>query len=225
MNKKLSIFSASIFLALALVSYIHASTEITGKVIGISDGDTITVLQDRTQYKIRLYGIDCPESHQDFGTKAKQFTSDLVFGKQVKVVKQDMDRYGRTVGMVYVGDVCVNQEIIKNGFAWLYQRYCTSTICKEWSKLEQQARSSKIGLWSQPNPIPPWDFRRGGKASSQPTSTHDQSDVIGYHGNVSSKVFHQSSCKNYDCKHCTVIFKSREEAIRQGYKPCGMCNP
>jgi micrococcal nuclease len=66
MNKKISIFVASIFLALALVSYIHASTEITGKVIGISDDDTITVLQDKTPYKIRLYGIDCPESHQDF---------------------------------------------------------------------------------------------------------------------------------------------------------------
>jgi micrococcal nuclease len=225
MNKKLSIFVASIFLALALVSIAHAANEITGKVVGISDGDTITVLQDLTQYKIRLYGIDCPESYQDFGSKAKQFTSDLVFGKMVKMVQQDMDRYGRTVGIVYVGDVCVNQEIIKNGFAWLYQRYCTSPICKEWSKLEQQARSCKIGLWSQPNPIPPWDFRRGGKASSQPSTTHDQSDVAGYHGNVNSKVFHQPSCKYYNCQNCTAIFKSREEAVSQGYKPCGMCRP
>jgi micrococcal nuclease len=130
MNKKLSIFVASIFLALALISYSHAATEITGKVIGISDGDTITVLQNKTQYKIRLYGIDCPESHQDFGTKAKQFTSDLVYWKQVKVVQQDMDRYGRTVG----GDLCLNQEIIKNGFAWVYQRYCDTPICKDWFK-------------------------------------------------------------------------------------------
>jgi micrococcal nuclease len=204
---------------------ITTATELTGKVIGISDGDTITVLQDKTQYKIRLYGIDCPESHQDFGTKAKQFTSDLVFGKQVKVVQQDMDRYGRTVGIVYTGDVCVNQEIIKNGFAWLYQRYCDTPICQEWSKLEQQARIGKIGLWSQPNPIPPWEFRRGNKSSSQPASTHDQSDIVGYHGNVNSMVFHQPSCKYYNCPNCTVIFKSREEAVSQGYKPCGICRP
>jgi len=66
---------------------------ITGKVVGVSDGDTITVLENRTQHKIRLYGIDCPERRQDFGTRARQFVSDMVFGKQVRVVKHDVDRY------------------------------------------------------------------------------------------------------------------------------------
>jgi micrococcal nuclease len=212
-----------IFLIYTAVAF--AEDIITGKVIGISDGDTITVLQDKTQYKIRLYGIDCPESHQDFGTKAKQFTSDLVFGKQVRAVQQDVDRYGRIVGIVYINDLCANDQIIKNGFAWVYQKYCHAPICKEWNHLEQQARNRKIGLWSHPNPIPPWDFRKGNKASSQPASTYDQSDVAGYHGNVSSKVFHQPSCKDYNCKNCTVIFRSREEAINQGYRPCGGCNP
>jgi endonuclease YncB( thermonuclease family) len=210
---------------LILISLAHAVTEITGKVIGISDGDTITVLQDKTQYKIRLYGIDCPESHQDFGSKAKQFTSDLVYGKQVKVVQQDIDRYGRRVGIVYVGDLCVNQEIIKDGFAWVYQRYCDTPICQDWMKLEEQARNSKIGLWSHPNPIPPWDFRRGGKTSSQPASNKDRPGVMVYHGNINSMVFHQPICKDYNCKNCTAVFNSREEAIRQGYRPCGSCKP
>jgi len=82
------------------------ATEITGKVVAIADGDTITVLQNKTQYKIRLYGIDTPEKAQDFGRRAKQFTSDLVYGKHVKVVQEDIDRYGRIVGMVYVNDIC-----------------------------------------------------------------------------------------------------------------------
>ena len=80
-----------------LVCSVHAQT-ITGKVVGVADGDTITVLQDRTQYKIRLYGIDCPESGQDFGNRAKQFVSEMVFGQQVQVVQKDMDRYGWLVG-------------------------------------------------------------------------------------------------------------------------------
>jgi micrococcal nuclease len=228
MNIVIKRFSIFILAALFLVviSLAHATNEITGKVVGITDGDTITVLQDKTSYKIRLYGIDCPESHQDFGIKAKQFTSDLVYGKQVKAVQMDIDRkFGRTVGIVYIGDLCVNDQIIKNGLAWVYQRYCDTPICKDWLKLEQQARSSKIGLWSHPNPIPPWDFRKGHKASSQPASTHDQSDVAGYHGNVNSKVFHQPTCKDYNCKNCTVVFNSREEVVSQGYRPCGMCNP
>lgn len=91
----------SILLAITTATLAHANPTITGKVISITDGDTITVLQDRTQYKIRLYGIDCPESHQDFGTRAKQFVSDLIFKKDVRVVQKDIDRYGRVVGIVY----------------------------------------------------------------------------------------------------------------------------
>ena len=88
---------------------------INGKVVGVSDGDTITVLQEHIQYKTRLYGIDCPETYQDFGTRAKQFTSKLVFKKQVRVVQKDMDRYGRVVGLVFVDGICINQEIIRAG--------------------------------------------------------------------------------------------------------------
>ena len=81
----------------------YAQAPIQGKVVGIADGDTITVLQDNQQFKIRLYGIDTPEKSQDFGQKAKQFTSDMVFKQHVKVIAYDSDRYGRTVGMVYIG--------------------------------------------------------------------------------------------------------------------------
>jgi micrococcal nuclease len=101
------IISIAIFLAAATLA--HAQP-ITGKVIGIADGDTITVLQnDRTQYKIRLYGIDCPESHQDFGSRAKQFVSDLISKKDVTVIQKGMDRK-RVVGIIYLGAICVNEE-------------------------------------------------------------------------------------------------------------------
>ncbi len=89
----------------------------------MADGDTITVLENRVQHRIRLFGIDAPERYQDFGNRAKQFVSDLVFGKQVRIVKQDIDRYGRIVGTVYVGAVCVNEELIRSGLAWVYRYY------------------------------------------------------------------------------------------------------
>jgi micrococcal nuclease len=205
---------------LGLIYQVGAQT-ITGKVVGVADGDTITVLQDHTQYKIRLYGIDTPEKGQDFGNRAKQFVSEMVFGKQARVVQMDMDRYGRVVGMVYVGNTRVNEEIVKAGFAWVYNRYCKDSVCSQWKGLEQQARQSKIGLWSHQNPIPPWDYRRGARDTSK-----SKAIVPGaYHGNTRSMVFHQSSCKHFNCKNCTEVFDSREAAIKAGYRPCGNCKP
>ncbi|MCB2141137.1 thermonuclease family protein [bacterium] len=145
---------------LAITIKVHADDVIVGKVVGVADGDTITVLENRTQYKIRLYGIDTPESHQDFGNRAKQFTSDLVYGKQVRVVTKDIDRYGRIVGMVYVGDVCVNESLVESGMAWVYRKYCRMETCGSWLDLESQAMDGDIGLWSHPNPVAPWEYRK-----------------------------------------------------------------
>jgi len=144
---------------LAIAPYSHADDVIIGKVVGVADGDTITVLENLTQYKIRLFGIDTPEARQDFGNKAKQMTSDLVFGKEVRVVEMDIDQYGRIVGMVYVGNLCVNETLVEEGLAWVYRKYCIISVCDTWLELESQAREGKIGLWSHPNPVPPWEFR------------------------------------------------------------------
>ena len=121
---------ALLVLVLALVVHAHADDVIIGKVVRVADGDTITVVENRTQHRIRLFGIDAPERHQDCANRAKQLASDLVFGKQVRVAKKDIDRYGRIVGMVYVGDVCVNEEIVRNGLTWVYRYYCKIPICK-----------------------------------------------------------------------------------------------
>ncbi|WP_300461244.1 thermonuclease family protein [Desulfobacula sp.] len=223
------IFRQTVFLfliAIFLVTGISfAQAPIKGKVVGIADGDTITVLQNNKQYIIRLYGIDTPEKGQDFGTKAKNFTSNLVFKREVKVIQKDVDRYGRIVGIVYVGEICINQEIIKAGLAWVYRQYCKDGFCRDWINLETHARKNQIGLWSHPDPVPPWEYRRGGKASFKTDNKTLKIVANVYHGNRRSNVFHQASCKDFNCKNCTVIFHSREEAIKAGYRPCGRCKP
>ena len=132
----------------------------SGKVIGIADGDTITVLRDKEQVKIRLYGIDTRELDQAFGTKAKQLTSGMVFGEVVEVEPVDTDRYGRTVALVTIFKRLVNEELVNAGYAWVYTRYCTQPLCERWKVLESEAREAKRGLWSSPHAIPPWEFRR-----------------------------------------------------------------
>jgi endonuclease YncB( thermonuclease family) len=123
-------------------------------------GDSITVLHDKHPEKIRLWGIDCPEKGQDFGNRAKQLTSTLVFSKVVEIEPVTKDRYGRTVVFVKVGDTLVNEELIRQGLAWVFTRYCDRPICQSWKVLEEEARKARRGLWSMPNAVPPWEWRR-----------------------------------------------------------------
>jgi micrococcal nuclease len=107
----------------------------------------------------RLWGIDCPESKQAFGTRAKQFTGDLAFGQTVMVRVKDIDRYKRTVAEIILPDGRnVNREIARAGFAWWYQQYARrETVLRD---LENEARAAKRGLWADPKPVPPWEWRR-----------------------------------------------------------------
>jgi micrococcal nuclease len=132
---------------------------ITGKVISIADGDTFTLLINGSrQQKIRLHGIDCPEKKQDFGQVAKEFTSKQVFGKTITVKPTDIDRYGRTIAIVLLPDqISLNELLLKNGLAWHYLQYDQNP---SWNILERSARQKKIGLWQQPEPVAPWNFRR-----------------------------------------------------------------
>ena len=156
-----------------------------GKVVGISDGDTITVLHNNTGEKVRLYGIDTPEKRQDFGNKAKQFTSNMVFGKTVEVESVTKDRYGRTVGLVYINGQCLNEELVRAGFAWVYIQYCKKNICADWRHLEAAAKANKAGLWSRSNPIPPWEFRHSKSRVSRTDYTKQAANQsVVYHRNV-----------------------------------------
>jgi endonuclease YncB( thermonuclease family) len=132
----------------------------SGKVVGVSDGDTIWVMHRGHETKIRLFGIDCPERYQPFGNRARRFTARMVFRKIVEVQKVDTDSYGRTVAWVSVDGRSLNEELLRAGLAWWYRYYAEDE--QELERLESEARENKIGLWSRPNPVPPWKFRRSG---------------------------------------------------------------
>ena len=133
------------------------AAEYPARVVGISDGDTITVLTaEKKQVRIRLHGIDAPETGQDYGSRAKQAASELAFGKDVTIQVKDTDRYGRTVAVVVLPDGrSLNREMVEQGYAWWYSKYAPGD--RELGRLENDARAAKRGLWSQLNPTPPWE--------------------------------------------------------------------
>jgi len=130
-----------------------------GKVVGITDGDTLTLLVNNTHYKIRLAEIDTPEKGQPYGTQSKKLLSELAFGKEATANVQTIDHYGRSVARIYVDDVDVNAELVKQGAAWVYRKYAKDERLYE---LENQAKEDKLGLWGLPETerIPPWEHRR-----------------------------------------------------------------
>jgi endonuclease YncB( thermonuclease family) len=165
------------FLASCLILFaglVHGAT-ITGKVVGVSDGDTITVLDSsKTQHKIRLEGIDAPEKAQPFGNRSKQHLSDQVFGKQVEVQSNKTDKYGRTVGKVLINGKDAKLEQVRAGFAWHYKEYAKEQSASDrvaYANAETSARAVKSGLWNDPKPMPPWEWRHGGKDEPTALST------------------------------------------------------
>ncbi len=150
----------NVFLAAACVMLAAnlIAAQLNGRVVGVADGDTITVLDaTKTQHKIRLNTIDAPEKAQAFGQKGKQRLSDYVFGKDVNVEWRKKDRYGRILGTVWHGSMNVNLQMIKDGFAWHYKQYDQSKV---YADAEDEARAAKRGLWVDKSPTPPWEFRK-----------------------------------------------------------------
>ena len=137
---------------------------VEGRVVGVSDGDTVTIL-DRTkaQHKIRLSGIDAPEKRQAFGNASKESLSRLVFDHQVTAECHKRDRYGREVCKVMRGSIDVNLEQIRAGMAWWYREYAkeqTPQEREEYARVEEAAKASRAGLWRDAKPVPPWEWRR-----------------------------------------------------------------
>ncbi len=147
-------------LALLLsLSHTAVARELHGRVVGIGDGDTLTLLTGtREEVRVRLAGIDTPERGQPFGDRARRALSDLAFGRQVRVVVADTDRYGRTVGRVFAGGLDVNADLVRSGAAWVFRRYSDDP---ELLRLEAEARAARRGLWGLPEAqrIPPWEWR------------------------------------------------------------------
>lgn len=138
------------------------AAELNGRVVAISDGDTVTLLTPAKEtFKIRLAGIDAPEKGQPFGKKSRQLLADLIFDKDVRVVQKDIDKYGRIVGAIYLGDEDINLLMVSRGGAWAYRRYLgpgdTVLIAAE-----DAARQNRLGLWALQDDqiMPPWEWRR-----------------------------------------------------------------
>jgi endonuclease YncB( thermonuclease family) len=133
--------------------------DLTGRVVRVADGDTISVLdRNNTQYKIRLHGIDTPEREQAHGRAAWDALSDLVAGRNVGVVVLGRDSYGRLDGIVFLDQTNINLAMVAAGHAWWYRHYAPDDRLLE--ATEREAREARRGLWARPDPIPPWDWRR-----------------------------------------------------------------
>jgi len=146
---------------------------ISAKVIRVSDGDTITLLKNEKQIKVRLLGIDAPEKNQPFGKACRESLAKMVAGREVQVLVHDTDRYGRSLGKVISGGKDVNLAQIESGCAWHYKQYQknqTPTDRKLYSDAEQSAKLEKRGLWKQPEPDAPWAFRQAVKKDRRPSS-------------------------------------------------------
>ncbi len=198
--------------------------DFVGKCVGVSDGDTISVMKGDKAIKIRIDGVDCPETSQDFGAKAKTFTSEMVFGKDVEVKEKGLDKYGRTVGSVFVEGKNLNLELLKAGLAWHYKQYSKD---EAYSEAEKKARENMLGLWGGNNPVPPWDFRNG--KTEQPTSeitisqTETKKDVaeeIVYITKTGAK-YHRAGCKYL--RKSSIPIKLRDAVLK--YSPCSVCKP
>jgi endonuclease YncB( thermonuclease family) len=198
---------------------------IDGKVINVHDGDTVTVLdQKNKKTHIRLQGIDAPELKQAFGSVSQQNLSRMVLGKQVTIVWTKLDKYRRTVGTIMLDGHDVNIEQVKAGLAWHFKKYEDEQSAEDrrtYAAAEQQARAAKLGLWQDPNPTPPGDWRADVKTQRWGPPPPEGTII----GNRNSKKYHRPDCPGYRdmAERNRVFFKSVDEAEAAGYKRAGNC--
>jgi len=162
-SKNLVVKCLTVLLVLCVSVFAQAQQPV--KVVGVSDGDTVKVLtSEKKELRIRLDGIDAPESAQPFGSASKKWLSDQVFGKTVQLYPKELDRYGRTVGRIELDGKNVNLASVRAGMAWWYRQYAPTS--KELKAAEAEARAAKRGIWSEPRAVAPWEWRRGSRSPS-----------------------------------------------------------
>lgn len=159
------------------------------QVIGIQDGDTLTVLQEGKPLKIRLADIDAPEKSQAYGQKSKKSLSDLCYRKDALLDKRAIDKYGRTVARVYCAGIDANRAQVEHGMAWVYDKYNQDASLPP---LQEKAKASHVGLWADKNPIPPWVFRH-------PTKPTESSESICHVGPNGGRYILINGHKRYGC--------------------------
>lgn len=168
--------AALFFILLSCVSAVNAETEyLNGDVTSVSDGDTLKILVDGEEFKVRFYGVDAPETAQRFGDKAAAFTRKRIQGQTVTIIVHDRDQYGRVVGEVYHKGESINRLLAREGLAWWYRNYAQDD--GDLSRLSAAAKKAKKGLWADESPVPPWDFRRQ-KLSATASAAPDEFEVL-----------------------------------------------
>ena len=159
------------FALFALVDLAAAQATLTGRIVGVADGDTLTLLDaGKTTHRIRIDGIDAPERTQPYGQRARQSLADLAHGRTARAECLKSDRYGRAVCRVLVNGVDVGLEQVRRGLAWHYTKYAHEQSPQarvDYAQAEQQARAARSGLWAFTEPTPPWDYRRGPAARAE----------------------------------------------------------
>jgi endonuclease YncB( thermonuclease family) len=204
---------------------VPAAKIISGKVVGITDGDTFTVLDSANQqYKIRLEGIDAPESHQAYGTQSRKALSEKVFEKHVTVEWREKDKYGRTLGNIFLDDRWINKDMVQEGWAWHYREYSKSEVLAD---AESEARTSHSGLWQDDKPIAPWDFRHPPVAA--PTTPPSSDAGAPDQPTKQQTVYITKTGTKYHNDGCRHLSKSRipislNDAAGR-YSPCSVCHP
>ncbi|PLK49970.1 thermonuclease family protein [Uliginosibacterium sp. TH139] len=146
-----------------LIILLHSTSAYAsnGLVIGVTDGDTLLISQERQQGKIRLAEIDAPEKAQPFGQRSKESLSRLCYGKQAEIIPQTKDRYGRTVARVLCDGIDANAEQVRQGMAWVYDQYATDRTLYA---VQGEAKAARRGLWIDADPVPPWQWRKDRKS-------------------------------------------------------------
>jgi endonuclease YncB( thermonuclease family) len=140
--------------------YVQAKKTFFAKVTKVIDGDSLKVRDEIKSYEIRLYGIDAPEYDQPYAREAKGMVKNIALGQQVQIVPVEWDKYGRLVAIVNVGQSSVNSELLRNGLAWYYPRYCKMRVCGVWKETAKEARRKRINIWSRDTSVAPWRWKQ-----------------------------------------------------------------
>lgn len=201
-----------------------------GKVISVTDGDTVTALVEMVPIRIRMEGIDAPENSQSFGAKSSEHLKALALGKSVTIRKSGTDKYGRTLAFLVVDGVELNAKMVEDGFAWHYKKYNND---KNLASLEAEARKQGRGLWKDKAAIPPWEFRERKKSKASPKvplgeASEDASQTNpvkrdvpplsnGFWLNTSSNVRHNPTCEHFKNT------KRGRMCNKDDGKACGIC--
>lgn len=209
-----------LFLNLILLSSASIGQTYYGTVLRVIDGDTFVLQTKEGSIKVRMNGIDAPEKDQPYGQKSLDFLAKYE-GREALVEQQGIDKYGRTLGIIYISNININLLLVKEGFAWHYKQYSTDQSLAD---AETQAKEASLGLWSDSDPIAPWSWRKGDRGTKTTVSEekNNENQVLVCNGS-NSYAYHKYVCRGLARCRSGVVKMTKDEAERNGRTPCRNC--